>query len=157
MDVNELLVKTYDKPGTGRKLCPSCKKYVGARNAFCACSHEFVKGETTKQHKQEDDPVSRELQMFAFRMGFSNGRICTTPADKFDTQLDSLSQNGVVKFCDDAIEEYEKKRQVLLSPDAIKYLGRYHLKLEGDDLDLFKMYVDEWFNQISCEYLTFKD
>lgn len=143
------LTKTYDGPGRGRKLCPACNTYIGVRNEQCNCGHIFVKGET-KPTDIEDTPT-RSVQMFAFRMGFSNGRICTTPADKFDTQLDSLSQNGVVKFCDDAIEEYEKKRQVLLSPDAIKYLGRYHLKLEGDELELFKMYVDEWFATLTYE------
>lgn len=34
-------IKTYDEPGKGKKHCPECKKYVGARNATCACGHNF--------------------------------------------------------------------------------------------------------------------
>lgn len=156
METEVIIVKTYDKGGLGRKLCPSCKKYVGARISSCACSHEFVKGETHKLPPEEDQ-ISKAIQMFAFRMGFSNGRICTAPAGAFTTQLKSLCQNDVVTFCDDVIEEYGEKRHVLLSPEAIKYLGRYHLKLVGDDLVLFNMYVDEWFSQISAEFLEYKE
>ncbi|CAE7860173.1 ruvB [Symbiodinium microadriaticum] len=36
-------IKTYDEGGRGKKQCPSCQKYVGARNAVCACGHEFNK------------------------------------------------------------------------------------------------------------------
>lgn len=155
METQFACVKTYEVGGRGRKICPNCKQYVGCKNQYCACSYEFVKGEP--KIAQEDDPVSKSIQMFAFRMGFSNGRICTTPAGKFTTTLDSLCQNDVIKFCDDVIEEYGEKRHVLLSPEAIKYLGRYHLKLESDDLVLFNMYVDEWFNQISAEFLEYKE
>lgn len=36
-------VATYDEGGRGRKQCPACKKYIGARNMVCACGHEFKK------------------------------------------------------------------------------------------------------------------
>lgn len=33
--------KRYDDGGKGRKQCPGCKKYVGAKTNTCFCGHEF--------------------------------------------------------------------------------------------------------------------
>ena len=47
-------IQTYTEGGAGRKVCPSCGKYVGARRELCACGYEFVEGALERFQKVED-------------------------------------------------------------------------------------------------------
>ena len=55
-------VPTSDTPGKGKKQCPSCKKYIGNRNALCACGHQFsVKNGQKFDHLIDDKTVGELL------------------------------------------------------------------------------------------------
>jgi hypothetical protein len=141
--------KTYTEGGQGRKQCPSCKQFVGCRITECACKHEFVIGEIHTEKKYE--PYDVATIRFAKRMGVQKGRIVYAPVGTFTSQLVELTQNGVTRFCDNAITEYLDRERRLLHVDALKYLGSNHLKLNGDDLIKYNQYVDEWFGNLSAE------
>jgi hypothetical protein len=90
---------------------------------------------------------------FAAAMGVQRGHICYTPSniDRLNTKLVELNQNGVIGYCDDVIDEYLNLTDNLLHVDGLKYLGRYHLNLTGDDLQFFDVCVNEWFSNLSVE------
>jgi len=141
-------VKTVDGPGRGHKQCPECKAYVGVRSRICACGLNF--SENPKKPSLESEyPV--EMVAFCQSFGLPPNRVCFTPSGPFTTKLKSLDYNDVVLFCDDVVDEYYNSNHRVLTPGAIKYVGRNHLDLEGDSLDWFSLCVDEWFSTISCE------
>ncbi len=148
-----LLVPTYSEGGRGRKECPACKKFVGARVHDCACGHNFVEGETKTNVAKQAEPIDRDISLFATNFGSEVRTICYTPSDcsRLKVKLTDLSANGIVLFCDSVIDEYLNRNGALLTPDAIKYLGRYYLELSQDDLAFFELGVDEWFSTLIAE------
>lgn len=146
-----LAPKTYTEGGKGKKQCPACNMYVGARVLMCGCGHEFIIGENVAKanHMVEETP---ELKRYAASLGFYRGRLCHAPAGKINTQLKSLDYNGVVDFLDDVIDEYDKTSSGhCLSPDGLKYIGGMHLGLTGENLEFYKMCVDQWYKQLMDE------
>jgi len=149
------VTKTYDVGGKGRKECPSCHKFVGARNHNCACGHEFITGESMGGKKKDVDQLDPKLQLFAARMGFRGSGICYAPSldrVKLKTELVSLDYNGICEFCDTVIDEYGNESNTLLGPEGLKYLGRYYLELRDENLEFFNAGVDEWYANIIAEY-----
>ena len=49
----------YDGPGAGRKLCPGCEKYIGARNRKCSCGHEFKSAPAPEPAPKPDTPPKK--------------------------------------------------------------------------------------------------
>ena len=51
-------ITVFDEGGRGRKQCPSCKKFVGVRNAICACGNDFnVNPSVSKKSADEDKDI----------------------------------------------------------------------------------------------------
>lgn len=144
----DALPKQVDGPGRGHKQCPSCKEYCGVRLQICDCGFNFA-DKPKKATPESEYPI--EMIEFCKSFGVPANRVCWTPSGKFTTKLQSLDYNDIVVFCDDIVDEYYARRYYVLTPDAIKYLGRNHLDLEGDSLDWFKLCVDEWFSTLTSE------
>ncbi len=54
----ETTVETFKEGGRGRKQCPSCQKFIGARNSVCACGHKFeVKASSNGKRKASKAPT----------------------------------------------------------------------------------------------------
>jgi len=90
-----LEVKTYDEQGPGRKQCPKCSSYVGARSKICRCEHEFVDGglKRFKSRQFRDGPN-------VFEVGGKGRKECPS-CHKFAA--------GVAKECPNCNHVFEKK------------------------------------------------
>lgn len=58
LEESEKTLTVYDEPGRGRKHCPKCLKYIGAKLAACPCGNtEFIsKSDIPKEPKFFDEP-----------------------------------------------------------------------------------------------------
>ncbi len=59
------MAKKKTSAGKGKKLCPNCGEYVGARTQECACGHKFRKkrmsqATTTQQSAPQEMPLSAD-------------------------------------------------------------------------------------------------
>jgi hypothetical protein len=58
-------VTTYTEAGRGRKQCPTCKKFMGARNKICVCGHQFQQADNMSgvtPVAQSPKPASQALE-----------------------------------------------------------------------------------------------
>lgn len=121
------VVNTFKEGGRGRKQCPNCKLYIGARLAKCACGHEFSKKQTAPKAdpKPSDAPAPKPTQEILPRVipvdrhSYPNGTVCV-PAGKPPVNLTGSDERSVLKWAEEMRAVWEKRGQ-LLSAEALFY------------------------------------
>ena len=145
-------MKTFDAPGKGRKLCPSCKKYVAARTLTCICGREFVKGETTTNRIETEngkwkDPNGFDAIPYALALYFGKGRVVDTPSGPYPIRLVGMNQEVVDDFCLKVVD-FGKLKGTLYTPNAIKYFIREQYNVNSKKYKRFSELVDNWYKNL---------
>lgn len=134
------VVNTFKEGGRGRKQCPACKLYIGARVAKCACGHEFLKKESAPKAdpKPSDAPAPKPTQETLPRVipvdrhSYPNGTVCV-PAGKPPVNLTGSDEGAVLKWAEEMRAVWEKRGQ-LLSAEALFYFVMMYYDGKGEDL-----------------------
>ena len=135
-----------DKPGRGRKECPSCHKYPGVRSKTCpGCGHVFVskpakkvEGKVLVKVKTKSEP-KEAAETETLSMGGVTLRpgefAVTTPRGKCPVQLESTEREAVEVWMKEVREAYSEGA---LTSEALSYWARtmypYFVLQENGDI-----------------------
>jgi hypothetical protein len=114
-----------DTPGRGKKLCPNCQKYIGARSAKCEnCGTEFsIKTAIDSEPKIEEHNSSTSMSRM-FIQGFRKVAYPgVMPNDQQPPRLKGTSKAEVQAWMP-KVMAWGHERQVDLMPSALRYLVR---------------------------------
>jgi len=138
-------IKTYDDGGRGKKQCPACKKYIGARNAICACGHEFSKAPATQPVQPKSvgaaaAPV-RRVQEAEQPQEYTPGRhvLCTVrgrtevPAGACPIKLTGTDIQTVEEWAEKVRIYCQRERSQWMMLSALKYYAREFYDIFGPD------------------------
>lgn len=151
-------VKTYDVGGLGRKQCPSCKKFVGARNMKCACGYDFkshvaqsgevvepvvAPSKQTENDKWRDVAEEALVMDFAKAVGASKCTVIYTPNGDSPVKLTAKNDASFRMFCE-ALIEYGIENKKLYSPRALRCFGRQFMAQDSKDYFNFYAFVTKY-------------
>ena len=161
VDATPTEIKTYDEGGRGKKQCPSCEKYVGARNAVCACGHEFKKvtsvtASPVPKHAPKSvgaaaAPVRRTVQRDE-PQEYTPGRhvFCTVrqrtaiPAGACPHKLNGTDIQTVEEWAEKVRIHCQREHQSWMMLSALKYYARefYDIFGDSDSYEIVKTNLD---------------
>lgn len=147
LDIDEMLqalITTYDEPGKGRKQCPDCKKYVGARQSNCACGHKFKpEDKKTRKPQEETDPM---IAAFVHKTGKSHReRVVDFPSGSCPAKLTDTSKEGVDDWCNQVLWNGRNKG-LIYTPNAMTYFLRHYVSVYDPQYKELKEKVKDWAN-----------
>ena len=120
-----------DTPGRGKKLCPKCQKYIGARSTKCEnCGAEFSIQKNSKvdldsKAKIGEDGSTSMSRMFiqGYRKVAYPGVSQFAPYNKQPPRLKGVSREDVLAWIP-KVMEWGHEQQVELLPSALRYIVR---------------------------------
>lgn len=143
------IVNSFKLPGKGRKLCPSCNIYVGARTQKCTCGYEFKIGSapasTESKNSIWDEPLSDEDKRYIRAIGCGKGGIVihvgagAPPAD-----LKMCDEQSVRDFCEDIVAAGLKDGKLYM-PRAMKNFMRHVIGERAITNQYTDKYIDKWY------------
>lgn len=145
---NNVISKTFDSPGRGRKQCPECKVYVGARTQYCKCGYEFSTKNTSltvKEKREQENAATPEELMYCRSVAVgASGKIIYAGSGSCPVKLYNININDVYDFCENIIA-YGISENKIYMPSAIKtWLGHQFGFNSQEYFDAIK-FVDEWY------------
>lgn len=159
-------IATYDTGGVGRKQCPSCKKFVGARGMKCACGYDFknhiaqsgevVEPAVAPSKKSENDKwrdVAEEglVLEFAKAVGAANCTVVYAPSGPSPIKLSAKNDASFRMFCE-ALVEYGIENKQLYSPRALRCFGKQFMSQDSKDYYNFYVFVTKYVNDKIAQY-----
>lgn len=128
-------------PGRGKKYCPKCTNYIGARQKICNCGFEF-NGQTFKP-PQELTAEQLAEQAYAIKHLSEKCRLIYTPSGKCPVKLLSLSEEDIYDWCDSVIDLGLKNR-LLYYTTALIYWLREFVDINSVEYKLARKTVQNW-------------
>jgi len=145
VDIDSLLnglIKTYDKPGKGRKQCPECSKYIGARQHNCACGHEFTKADLKTPKPTEK--IDENTLSFLSKIGKNiSDVVVDVPSGSCFFKLKGRSQEDVTSWCDQVLWR-GKSFGKIYTANAMKYFLRESVGINDPGFKQLSLKVDQW-------------
>jgi hypothetical protein len=131
--ITESNIQTYDEGGRGRKQCPKCKKYIGARNVICACGYEFKgKGQDKVAEVCEESVQTKAARIHLSAIDCKS--VVWVPAGKPPVQLNGTDESDLVNWTYDIRRAYADKNNAYLSLNALKYWLRNGYNLSEQEI-----------------------
>lgn len=146
-------IKTHDEPGRGRKLCPQCKKYLGARMGVCVCGHKFEKSTKKKKEKiPQPTPVKNVTRIKNGETVTYNPRqiILTTPAGLCPYKLEETDRDSVNEWAEKIRVKGHVSSRLYTVNALIFYLNQF-FKRNSEEHKLAKCHLQEIYAK---EYAT---
>ena len=148
-------ITTYDEGGRGRKQCPSCKRFVGVRNAVCVCGHEFAKAQSAPQPKSVGAaaavaaPVRRAPEVET-PQEYTPGRhvFCTVrqrtaiPAGACPVKLTGMDIQTVEEWAEKVRIYCQRERSQWMMLSALKYYAREFFDMFAPEYETVKKHLD---------------
>lgn len=120
----------YDEAGRGRKSCPNCNHYVGARSAKCEqCGHSFGTTEVVVRHSLPTD--IRQVGI---------------PAGECPVTLKGTDTETVLEWADKVRDAFLGRRQNL-QVSGLVYFARYFFDINGPEFKTVKATLVENFTE----------
>jgi hypothetical protein len=141
---------TFKLPGKGRKLCPQCKVYVGARTQQCECGYEFIIGSapasTVAKNEAWDEPLTDEDKRYIRAIGAGRGgRVVHVGAGAPPADLKMCDEQSVRDFCEDIVAAGLKDNKLYM-PRAIKNFMRHVIGERAITNQYTDVYIDKWYS-----------
>ena len=157
MNLNCLADKIFEEtviehraPKKGLKFCSNCNCYVGVRTKLCECGHVFVKGESKKPTKYEEDKkvesATDEEKKYAMLIGAYDGRIVYA-GTSIKVKLEELSEVGIRDFCDEVVFEGLNEGKIY-SIKALKYFMQHLYGYTIPEYQEACQFIDLWYNNL---------
>jgi hypothetical protein len=154
-DAEEDRGKRYEEGGRGKKQCPACRLYVGARMHECPCGHQFQAG-TTVVARRSYEGLKGMAQYYAREHAASNAAsrygartVLFTPAGKAPIAIKKVTLEGVKEWAEEIRRMERTKRDFFVSIEALMmWLGTLD-SIPADERKkafgyLTEIYADEW-------------
>lgn len=135
-----------DTPGRGKKFCPDCENYVGAKTLKCHCGYEFEKG---VKHVPPRELSKEEIatKNFVKQVG-RKLYIISTPRGPCPIKLDGLTQEDIEKWAD-AVIEHGLQNDITYLPRALRYWLRDFVDIHSQNYAIAKRILLEWAHRYS--------
>lgn len=145
-------VTVFDGPGRGRKQCPNCKQYVGARISMCKCAYKFTKGETTKLREKPEsilfenkDSTEPTVESRDHKLAQALGVPCKTHTRAIGHPPEvSLDLDKVPSFCEQLVLYGYREFDTFYTPEALKHLVGHRYGFASEVYDEFCVKCDQW-------------
>lgn len=124
------VIKTYDKPGKGRKQCSHCKVLVGVRTKVCVCGETFEKrpqvSNALEMVEQYIDPERQPALLFAAYFGVyprKGSSIVYAPRGDCPVKF----RGDVEQWCSDVLHFAVSRDEAIISPSGLRlWLREFH-------------------------------
>lgn len=137
----------HDSPGRGRKLCPSCEKYVGVRSSVCPnCNAEFSKKPApskpvTRQVRIQPAPQSQPVSQGVVDTG-RGLRVVAIAAGRCPHRLDSTVESDVLEWAD-KVRAAGRSQNYHYTNMALRHFARQFFPSFSEELEAVKSFLPD--------------